>query len=1325
MADAATDGITTTVTVGGEIYDGNKVVTEGQEITMKVQYGKAVGAGTSVKIKLGAHVTLGPVPAANDAIESIKPDPTDPNSVILTFKDPWPSGTDQGVVDLKFTVNKVERSAHETIKWNVDGEESSLDVIVKNDGDDFASVNDGSSKWISNNGNLGHFVSYDAATGKVTLAAGAIGAPIKYSLAVDTREAKPGYSIADQLPEGMVYDADSFTATQTSWDPKGLNKETKPVTFVPPISGNTFNGSLDLPATSKTVIEYKAVLADEAARAALEAQLQTAADMVEKTTGGNFSISLTNIATFGDTDTRDAAVSFGGKVPADPAAAGPNTGKAFWKNADWETKAVSPNENGALVPPLDITYTLNTDLSQWDGNNVLKTLKSNVVISDPLPPQARWNTADAAFVTATGIVLEKVEPVSPEEFANDKYVGKYFVDGQTLYINVGKDASLKASIAVKAIINSIDKLNTEWTNVPGETKYKFTNRANWNYVNGTDKVSNIGYDRNAWLTSFTDSDEGFKDDAYFKKESTDNQVVVKQDESATIEYKFSVGEGKGVDLTKSKIVDYVDSNVFDLSDLAAIKAGITAQYDWWHEMGGELFDVSLDADGNLVIALNAAGIALVNDLGLDKHFELILKLETKPVTGKQTLQVKNKATLFGEDDKALYWSETSTTATSFGDEAEVRKEVRDTPNAKWTQNLRAEIDADGNLVQRNFVYNVALIPHGTYDGVKIFDVVDVLPAGVEFVGFVADANVDDGANPLTGTQDLNGNVQARFDAPTVDAPSGKVVLFQKEGTVLDAKQGEASVNILVRITDFKADEAIVNVIGSNKATITPSDGYPLGIAKLNSTDQTTVISDEKAHFQIIDAAGEIVVDNVFVQDNALRVRVDGEVKNVTVRTPGTYTVKEIKAPSGYAKSDETIEIVVGADGSSQAATFYNTPVDKSYAVGDYVWVDADKNGLQGDSEVLEGVKVTLLNGAGEEVATTHTDAAGWYMFDELPAGEYQVKFELTDDQKKLYNFTVQDALDADGNANDAKDSDVDPSTGLTAKFTLDGENKALTKDYDHEFKASEGIDPTWDAGVVLKWTPIEPGIPAPKVSVGDFVWVDSNGDGRQDEGEPGIEGVVLDLFGPDGTTKIGTTTTDKDGKYTFENLPVLKDGESYTVTIDQEKSAEALKGYVPTKSGAGDREGDSSEWTAKSEGLTNDGDRDPSLDFGFVLKATPIEPTTPVEPPVIEPTTPVVPPVTEPTEPTEPTTPVEPPVTEPGVTTPSEPAPSETPGAVAPSETPVASAPAPTTAPATDVLSNTGFDGAFLMGMGLLLTLLGGGAVALTARRRRTSPAQH
>lgn len=296
---------------------------------------------------------------------------------------------------------------------------------------------------------------------------------------------------------------------------------------------------------------------------------------------------------------------------------------------------------------------------------------------------------------------------------------------------------------------------------------------------------------------------------------------------------------------------------------------------------------------------------------------------------------------------------------------------------------------------------------------------------------------------------------------------------------------------------------------------------------------------------------------------------------------------------------QTVKATEGIDSTWDAGVHVKPPVPpaaaKSYAVGDYTWIDSNKNGVQDAGEpVLPGVKVELLDATGGVVATTTTNAQGRYLFDELPAGTYQIRFTLTPAQSVMYSFTKADQ------GSDAKDSDANQATGLTATFVLDDSNTALTKTYSVQtVQATEGIDPTWDAGVIT----------APSVSVGDYVWYDANGNGRQDAGEPGIEGVTLCLVGPDGGPVINIhgnpvkpVQTDRDGKYTFDDLPVLSNGGTYTVCIDKAASKHALENYVPTKDGVGDRVKDSSTWTASTQkgDLTKDGQRDSTLDFGFV-----------------------------------------------------------------------------------------------------------------------------
>lgn len=143
--------------------------------------------------------------------------------------------------------------------------------------------------------------------------------------------------------------------------------------------------------------------------------------------------------------------------------------------------------------------------------------------------------------------------------------------------------------------------------------------------------------------------------------------------------------------------------------------------------------------------------------------------------------------------------------------------------------------------------------------------------------------------------------------------------------------------------------------------------------------------------------------------------------------------------------------------------FVITNKQKTYAIGDYVWVDRNKDGIQDDNEEpLVGVKVELYDEDENIIAETETDENGRYIFDELPAGEYKVKFTLTEEQAEKYRFTKEQAGE-----DTSVDSDAHPETGWTREIVLNEANEYLTKDYDYqEFLATEGIDPMWDAGVI-------------------------------------------------------------------------------------------------------------------------------------------------------------------------------------------------------------------------------------------------------------------
>ncbi|MET8757653.1 SdrD B-like domain-containing protein [Lentzea sp. NPDC004782] len=211
----------------------------------------------------------------------------------------------------------------------------------------------------------------------------------------------------------------------------------------------------------------------------------------------------------------------------------------------------------------------------------------------------------------------------------------------------------------------------------------------------------------------------------------------------------------------------------------------------------------------------------------------------------------------------------------------------------------------------------------------------------------------------------------------------------------------------------------------------------------------------------------------------------------------------------------------------------HAPVNR---IGDYVWVDANRNGLQDAGEQpVAGVTVKLSTGA-----TTTTDAQGKYLFSDMPDGSYTVCFDVKNLPAAVadYTLTKTDAGD------DAMDSDADPATGCTLPVVVGpGKRENLTL----------------DAGLV-----------APPNRIGDLVWSDTNRDGVQQPGEPGVPGVVVKLVDDKGTV-VGTVKTGTDGRYEFPGIP---DG-TYKVCFDMGALPGAYAGYVATKPNVGDDAKDS------------------------------------------------------------------------------------------------------------------------------------------------------
>ncbi len=121
--------------------------------------------------------------------------------------------------------------------------------------------------------------------------------------------------------------------------------------------------------------------------------------------------------------------------------------------------------------------------------------------------------------------------------------------------------------------------------------------------------------------------------------------------------------------------------------------------------------------------------------------------------------------------------------------------------------------------------------------------------------------------------------------------------------------------------------------------------------------------------------------------------------------------------------------------------------------------------------------------------------------------------------------------------------------------------------------------------------------------IGDFVWNDLNGDGVQDAGEPGINGVTVALT--QGSTTITTTTGNSPSGYGY--TPPGANGPGYyqfvglcngSYTVSVNNNQPALSGFVPSPTGQGTPATDSNS-NPSTVVLPSDSSTDETIDFGF------------------------------------------------------------------------------------------------------------------------------
>ncbi len=223
-------------------------------------------------------------------------------------------------------------------------------------------------------------------------------------------------------------------------------------------------------------------------------------------------------------------------------------------------------------------------------------------------------------------------------------------------------------------------------------------------------------------------------------------------------------------------------------------------------------------------------------------------------------------------------------------------------------------------------------------------------------------------------------------------------------------------------------------------------------------------------------------------------------------------------------------------GQDMITTTWDAGARKYSAIGDYVWIDENKNGLQDDDETpVPGVTVVLQSrkdssSPWEYESYTVTDENGRYEFHNLESSdritkEYRVVFVLSETTKiTTLNSGSDSTIDSD--AIGTYMPDIVPIVTAGQAFTGGYVTTYIKPGYGEE-------DMTWDAGIVKVFG-----------AIGDYVWYDDDHNGIQDDNEKGVPNVPVILeMNTSGNSRdedawvvVGEMTTDENGRYLFEGL---------------------------------------------------------------------------------------------------------------------------------------------------------------------------------------------
>jgi SdrD B-like domain len=163
-----------------------------------------------------------------------------------------------------------------------------------------------------------------------------------------------------------------------------------------------------------------------------------------------------------------------------------------------------------------------------------------------------------------------------------------------------------------------------------------------------------------------------------------------------------------------------------------------------------------------------------------------------------------------------------------------------------------------------------------------------------------------------------------------------------------------------------------------------------------------------------------------------------------------------------------------------------------------VFTDENSNGIDDDATNIDysGIFINVLKYPGTTYGQYSLLSSGNFEIAVLPDAEYKLEFSFPRGQTSTKKGTLEILNDSDIN-----------SDGKTDYLKVTSENRLINV----------------NAGIIYK----------KNATLGNLVWKDNNKNGKQDEDEKGLGGVIISAYKSGTTYVIATTTSTTNGQYMF------------------------------------------------------------------------------------------------------------------------------------------------------------------------------------------------